>query len=99
MNGYRAEPELMRDLARQLEEVAEELGAVVDLSNGLTAGDLGPAGIASALDGLIGPWADSIGAAHAEVARAASGVRAAAKAYEDTDDDAVETLRRADGGS
>lgn len=99
MNGYHAEPELMRDFACQVEDVAEELRAAVRLTDGLAVGDLGSPGIASALDGLIRPWTDSIVTAHTEVAHVASGVRTAAEAYEDTDDDAARTLRRANGGS
>ncbi|WET82996.1 type VII secretion target [Amycolatopsis sp. QT-25] len=99
MNGYRAEPELMRDLARRVEDVAEELRTAVRLTDCLAVDELGPPGIASALDGLIRSWADSIGAAHTEIARAASGIRTAARAYEDTDDAAARTLRRAAGGT
>ncbi len=99
MSGYRAEPEPLRALARRFEDVAEDLGDAARLTDGVAAGDLGPPGIALALDGLIRPWSGSLATAHAEFAGAAAGIVTAAKSYEDTDDDAVRALRRADGGS
>ncbi|WP_414938630.1 hypothetical protein [Amycolatopsis sp. cmx-11-51] len=99
MSGYRAEPERLRALARQFEGVAADLGDAARLTDGVAAGDLGPPGIATALDGLIRPWSDSLAAAHAEIAGAAAGILTGAKSYENTDDDAVWTLRRAGGGS
>ncbi|MEV7548571.1 type VII secretion target [Amycolatopsis sp. NPDC089917] len=94
MSGYRAEPDLMRAFARRLEEVSGELGEAARLTDGVAAGDLGTTGIASALDAVIRPWSDSIGSAHTGLTAAAAGIRTAAKTYEDTDEDAVRSLRR-----
>ncbi|KZB88669.1 hypothetical protein [Amycolatopsis regifaucium] len=97
MSGYRAEPERLRALARRFEDVADDLGDAARLTDGVASGELGPPGIATALDGLIRPWASSVAAAHAEAAGAAAGILTAAKSYEDAEDDAVRTLRRVDG--
>jgi len=94
MSGYRAQPDLMRELARRLEDVSGELGEAARLTDGVAAGNLGSSGIASALDAVVGPWSGSIGSAHTELAGAAAGIRTAAKTYEDTDEEAVWTLRR-----
>ncbi|WP_181771337.1 type VII secretion target [Amycolatopsis pittospori] len=99
MSGYRAEPEQLRVLARRLEDVAGDLIDAARVTDGFATLDLGSPGIATALDGLIRPWTDSIVATHDEVASAAAGIFTAAKSYESTDDDAVRTLKRADGGS
>ncbi len=99
MSGYRAEPEQLRVLARRLEDVAADVIDAARVTEGLAVGDLGPPGIATALDALIRPWTDSLVATHAEIDGAAKGIFTAAKSYEDTDDDAVWTLKRADGGS
>ncbi|GAB3741563.1 hypothetical protein GCM10027598_72450 [Amycolatopsis oliviviridis] len=97
MSGYRAQPDSMRALARRLEVVSGELGEAARLTGGVAGGDLGPAGIASALDAVIGPWSASIGSAHTGLDGAAAGIRTAAKTYEDTDDEAAWTLRHESG--
>jgi hypothetical protein len=94
MTGFHADPAALEELARRLEDTAEEYGTAAEETSG--SGDLGPL-VPDALGAVTGEWADRIRTVQTEVAATAASVRAAAKVYRTGDASAVEELRRADG--
>ena len=94
MTGFQADPAALDDLARRLEETAEEFAAASADVETTTSGDLGPPTVAAALTALTGDWSGRIQAVQTDYAAAADSVRAAARAYRGTDASAAETLSR-----
>ncbi|MEV4052305.1 hypothetical protein AB0J55_14075 [Amycolatopsis sp. NPDC049688] len=94
MTGFHADPAALEELARRLEDAAEEYGAAADETSG--PGDLGPL-VPDALRAVTDEWADRIRAVQREIAATAASVRTAAQVYRTGDAGVVEELRRADG--
>lgn len=96
MTGFHADPAALDELALRLEDTAEEYAAAAAQIEA-PSGDFGPAAVSGALAALTGEWTGRIRVAESDFTAAATGVRAAAKAYRATDAAAAEELDSADG--
>lgn len=96
MSGFATDPAALEELARRLEEAAEDHASTAAEVASAGAADLGAVAVSGAFASLTGGWADRIRAVERDFTTAAGSVRAAAKVYRAADADAAEELGRAD---
>lgn len=86
MSGYEANIPYMAAKVGQYKALSDTIGAIAGSFSGCAAGDLGPGGIAEALNGVAEDWRDGLNSMADRIGNMAHGVSQVADNYQEVED-------------
>ena len=98
MTGYTVNTTSLAIRVGELNAVADQVGEIVDALD-LSAGDLGPGGIAAAVAEVAGEWRDNLDDLRAKIDRMADNVRGAVANYDLVEQGGADRMRALAAGT
>jgi hypothetical protein len=92
LSGYEANIPYLASKVGQYQGLSDTIGGIADSFSSCAAGDLGPGGIAAALQGVADDWRDGLSSMADRIGNMAHGVSQVASNYQAMEDAARRTF-------